>query len=346
MNSRMKILILLLLTAVLCLSVAVASRAMTDSELPVQNSDPAGKPQDQTVQLFSENGLWGAKTPGGRVLIQPQWQHLHAMNDEVLIASKQTADGSRCGLIRTNGELLVPMIYDHIERRAADLWVADFRENGAVRYHIYHDSGTRWTDIAWERCEAEGNTLLLGRGSDYVKNRLENGRLIRTEWHSEHWAGPRRLTMDLNAGQLAAAPDPETLTHLGEAAAAYLAYLFIPGSTLDPGLLSGDDTASILAASRYRNCELRSARVARLQIAESSGFPTYEMTVSVSYRRSGEEDEYEIVETGLRLTLSRNAAGAFTYSSFSDPKLEADEKQRETGQDEHTETTSRKDDAT
>ena len=344
MNSRMKILILLLLTAVLCLSVAVASRSIADPELTQQGGEDAARQQDQTLEFFFEDGLWGAKTPGGRVLVQPQWQNLRQMSGEVLIASGRTADGTRSGLIRTNGDLLIPLIYSSIERKAPDLWVAFFRENGAARYHIYHDDGTRWTDVAWERCEAEGNTLTLGRDADYVKNRLDNGKLIRTAWHSEHKAGLHLLTMDFNAAQLAAAPDPETLTRLGDAAAAYLIYLFIDRKTINPVLLSGDDTASLLAADSYKNCVLRKARAERLQIMETTGFPTYDLTMKVSYRRTGEDGQSEDIETGMRLILSRNAAGAFTYSGFSDPQRKAAEQQTDdTAQG--TETTTRKDDS-
>lgn len=342
MNSRMKILILLLLTAVLCLSVAVASRSLADPELTQQGGEGAEQTRDQTVELFTEDGLWGAKTPGGRVLVQPQWQHLRLMSDDVLIAAEQTADGTRSGLIRSNGELLIPLIYSSIDRKAPDLWVASVKENDAVRYHIYHDDGTRWTDVAWERCEADGNTLTLGRGSDYTKNRVENGKLIRTAWHSEHRAGLHRLTMDFNAEQLVSAPDPETLTRIGDAAAAYLVYLFIDRKTPDAGLLSGDDTASLLAADSYKNCVLKKARAERLQIRRSGGFPTYDLTMTVSYRRTGEDGASEDIETGMRLTISRNAAGAYTYSGFFDPKLLEADQQQETGTGEQT--TLRKDD--
>ncbi|MBR5405757.1 MAG: hypothetical protein K6E36_04230 [Oscillospiraceae bacterium] len=323
MNSRMKILILVLLTAVLCLSVAVASHTMSDADLPEQSAQTAEPKREQTAELFIENGSWGVRTPGGRVLVQPQWQHLRIMNDDVLIAYRQTKDGSRCGLIRMNGELLVPLIYSDFTRKAEDLWIAEFLENGQTRSHIYHDDGTRWTDVAWEICEPDGDTLLLGRNGDTVRNTLRGGRLIRTAWHSEHKIGLHRLIMDLDEVQLAAAPDPETLTRLGDAAAAYLTYLMIDDSTLDPALFSGEDTASLAAAGRYRKCFLQEARVTRLKMKESAGFPTYFLQIGVTYRRDGADGSSEDIRTAMYLTVSRNAAGAYTYSGFSDAQLDA-----------------------
>ena len=323
MNSRMKILSLCLLTAVLCLSVAVASRALNDTD-PPQSEDAAGVPKEAAaVQLFSENGLWGAQTPGGRVLVQPQWQHLRIMSDDVLIAKKQTADGVRTGLLRVNGELLVPFLYTGFERRADDLWVAEFTEQAGTRYHIYHDDGTRWTDVAWEVCEPDSDTLLLGRNGDTVRNTVQGGRLIRTQWHSVHRVGLHCLNMDLDEMQLLSAPDPETLTRLGDAAAAYLIYLFIDDSSLDTALFSGEDTASLAAANRYKSCTLKNASVTRLRSKETTGFPTYLLQMAVTYRRAGDDGISEDIRTAMYLTVSRNAAGAYTYSGFSDAQLDA-----------------------
>ena len=323
MNSRMKILILVLLTAVLCLSVAVASHTLSDTDLSDQTAESGEQETERTSELFIENGSWGVRTPGGRVLVQPLWHHLRLMNDEVLIAYRQTPEGIRCGLIRMNGELLVPLIYSDFTRKAEDLWIADFVENGAPRTHIYHDDGSRWTDIAWEICEMDGETLLLGRNGDTIQSKLTNGRLVRTGWHSAHKIGLHSLIMDLGEAQLASAPDPETLTRLGNAAAAYLTYLFIDESTLDTELFSGEDTASLAAAGRYRNCFLQDARVTRLRLRETAGFPTYYLQIGVTYRRSGADDKAEEIRTAMYLTVSRNAAGAYTYSGFYDAQLAA-----------------------
>lgn len=323
MDQRMKIWIALLLTAVFCLSAAAAAytmqtRAEQSSVQPETESETPHLPDPGGLELYVENGLWGARTPGGRVLAEPQWYYLRIMNDDVLIAKRQAAEGTRSGLIRTNGELLVPFLYRSIEPVNENLWVAELDEGGQTAYHLYRGDGTRWTDVAWESCEtdSEGNAV-LSAGRRALTVRFRDGKTERTSWHSLHAVGLHDLRLDFDTVQLAALPDSETLLRLGDAAAAFLTYLFIDDKQIDASLFSGEDPDALNAAPRYQRCFLQKASVSRVRLQETAGFPTYLMQIQVSYSYEGGAEKQQ-VDTAMDLTVSRNAAGGYTYSGFSD----------------------------
>ena len=275
------------------------------------------------VELYAEDGLWGARSPSGRVLTEPGWQYLHIMGDDVLIAKQQTADGLRTGLIRTNGELLMPFLYDSIEQEGDNLWAARFREEGRSQYHLYRSDGTRWSDTAWSSLEVdrEGNAILTADRCS-LAIRLNGDRLSRTAWHSVHSVGLHTLRLDFDAAQLAALPDSDTLLHLGDAAADYLTYLSISDRQIDRALFSGENPDALDAAPRYKDCYLQSAAVNRLRLLTTTGFPVYLMQLQVTYRREAAEGAQGEIRTAMYLTVSRNAAGGYTYSGFSDPLSE------------------------
>ena len=312
MNQQMKALLTALAAILFCLAAAFAAYGMQRSTLSdPEEQNPAAQPQ-QVVQLYVENGLWGARTSGGRVLAEPKWYYLRVMSDDVLIAKQQTPDGSRTGLIRTNGELLVPFLYQSVEQAFDDLWIAELAEGGSTHYHLYRSDGTRWSDTAWESCETDpdGN-VLLSVGRSALAARLAEGRPERTSWHSLHDVGLHRLRLDFDAVQLAALPDSDTLLHLGDAAADYLTYLFIDDTLIDTARFSGENPDALLAAPRYQHCFLQKAAVSRVKLPGTV----------LTYRRDGEQGSSEI-RTAMYLTVSRNAAGGYTYSGFSDPLSE------------------------
>lgn len=321
MNRRMKLLILVLLTAVLCLCAALAAAARRrNSELPPADS---GAENAGSFQLFVEGGLFGVRSSGGRVLVEPTWYSLREMGGDILIARKQTDDGTRSGLIRANGEQLVPFIYAGFEQKMPDLWVAYYDENSGRKNHLYRSDGTLWSDTAWDSVEPDGDMLTLTTGRNTVTAQYTGSRLIRTAWHSEHPVGTNSLIMDLGREALSALPEPDTLLQLGRAAANYLTYLMIDETLLDSALFSGENPAAVTVAGRYRNCALIKAEITRVRSRKSAGFPTYLVQMAVSYRRTDENGESTVIETSMLLDISRNAAGAFTYSGFYDPQIAA-----------------------
>ena len=47
------------------------------------------------------------------------------------------------------------------------------------------------------------------------------------------------------------------------------------------------------------------------------------MQLQVTYKRNHTEGKPEVVNTAMYLTVSRNAAGAYTYSGFTDTQMAA-----------------------
>lgn len=320
MEQRTRILTVVLLTAVLCLGAARTAYRMQQHSIAAaqENSEPRA-PSQQGVQLYVENGLWGARTPSGRVLAEPIWYYLRVMSDDVLIAKKQVSEDTRAGLIRTNGELLVPFLYRSIEQAGDDLWIAELPAESGNHCHLYRSDGTRWSDTEWESCEtdADGNAM-LSAGDCSLVVRQQDGKAERMSWHSLHSVGLHSLRLDFDAAQLAVLPDSDTLLHLGDAAAGYLTYLFIDDGLIEPSLISGENPESLYAAPRYQSCFLQNAAVSRVRLLETAGFPTYLLQLRVSYRWDRPAGGSEDIDTAMYLTVSRNAAGGYTYSGFSD----------------------------
>ncbi|MBR3419829.1 MAG: hypothetical protein IKG82_14170 [Oscillospiraceae bacterium] len=134
MDRRLKLLILVLLAAVICLSVGIASLRMSGRSggQTASEAQPAVN-GSQAIQLYQENGHWGARTANGRELIAPTWAFLRAMSDSVLIARRGDSRSDKIGLIRTNGELLVPFLYQSIapaDAQDTNVWLATMQENG------------------------------------------------------------------------------------------------------------------------------------------------------------------------------------------------------------------------
>lgn len=321
----MKMLILVLLTAVLCLSAAIASMQHTDPE-----PEPAETPQAQpgsNVQLFvGNNGLWGARTANGRTLIEPAWYYLRTLSDTVLIARRSDGKQDRFGMIRTNGELMVPFLYTSIVPAASgfsDVWIANFTENDRSYCHLYHADGTRWSDTAWENCQFEDGTLYADVGKEHYEGEFAAQGIVWQNWETEYPVGLHKLTMQFDAPALRRMPQISTLQELGETAASYLRYLFVTHQTPDATMLSEEENAPLRNAYRYVNCRLRSAEIVRIKRREAGGLPSYIVQMHVVYERQETGESLEVIETAMLLTVSRNTDGAYIYSGFADAQRNA-----------------------
>ncbi len=325
MNRRLKLLILLLLTAVLCLSAGIASLRMNDGSTGQTEPEPAPSAGKSAIQLYEENGRWGARTENGRELIAPVWAFLRTMSDTVLIARRAESRADRIGLIRTNGELLVPFIYQSFapaDPADTNVWLATYEENDRKCCHLYKADGTRWMDETWDACSYEDGILDAEKGANHYQCRLTREGIEWLGWHEEYPVGLHKLVMDFDGSALERMPDAETLSGLGGAAARYLRYLFTADAEPEKTLLNPENEAALRIGYRYENCRLQSASVSRAEQRDTDGLPSYLMQIQVTYQRK-EEDGMKSVKTAMMLTVSRNAAGAYIYSSFSDSQLSA-----------------------
>ena len=328
MNRRLKLLILVLLFAVLCLSAAIVSFRLASpaGEQPQPEAQPAGN--RSAVTLFEgTNGLWGAKNASGRVLIEPTWFYLRTMSDSVLIARRSAGKSAEYGLIRTNGEQLVPFIYHSIVPVAAsgsDLWIASFEENGRERVHLYHADGTRWSDTAWDSCSYEDGMLLLETGGNRWLGALNGQHIGWTEWHTAYPVGLHTLTLDFSEAELKRLPSADVLTDIGEAAAGYLRYLFITKQHPDKTMLPEESKSEVLMDYHYISCRLVSAKISRIKALETDGLPSYLVQMQVRYQRPTAESSIgDTIDTSMMLTLTRSTTGTLTYSSFTDSQMNA-----------------------
>ena len=325
MNRRQTVLILVLLTAVLCLAAAIiSSRVSGVQPEPAGDAEPAA--ERGAIELFpGSNGRWGARTANGRILIEPKWYYLRKMSDTILIARDSNGKADRFGLINIAGEQLVPFLYHAITpaNDAADLWIASFTENEQPKYHLYHADGTRWSDTAWDTCSYDNGVLSVTAGAEQYEGSLRNGRIVWQHRYTEYPVGLHTLVMDLDGRALAQLPPGDTVSQLGEAAAGYLRYLFVTGKAPDASVISAEDVTDLLIDYRYNGCRLNTAEVRRMKMLKTEGFPSYLVEMRVNYLRKEADGTTDRIETTMDLVIARNAAGAYTYSSFSDTQLDA-----------------------
>ena len=326
MNRRQTVLILILLTAMLCLAAAVISSRV--SGVRPEPADTESQPVQErgTVELFpdSNNGRWGARTANGRILIEPTWYFLRKMSDTVLIARDSDGKADRFGLITITGEQLVPFLYHaivHVD--ATDLWIASFTENGMPKYHLYHDDGTRWSDTAWDTCTYEDGVLSVSLGTERYEGIMQDGRIVWQYCYTEYPVGLHKLTVELDERALAQIPPGEDLTKIGDAAAQYLLYLFVTKQEPEAELISAREPASVCVDDSYRYCRLISAEMRRIKMLETKTLPICLTEMKVVYQREEEDGTKDRVVTTMQLVLSHNVAGAYAYYSFSDTQLDA-----------------------
>ena len=328
MNRRLKLLILALLAAVLFLSTAILSFRLASpaGEQTEPETQPAGN--GTGVSLFEgTNGLWGAVNANGRVLMEPTWSNLRIMSDSVLVARRSSGRFASYGLIRTNGEQLVPFIYQSVVPVAAsgsDLWVASFAENGKDYFHLYHADGTRWSDTAWDSYTYEDDVLTLESGADKYQGVLQGGQIEWTALSTSYPVGLHTLTVDFDETELKHLPPADILNEIGNASADYLRYLFITKQHPDKSLLPEESKAEVLVDYRYISTRLVTAEISRIKTLETDGLPAYLVQMQVKYQVTDEHGGIEdVIHTAMMLKLTRSASGTLTYSSFTDSQMNA-----------------------
>ncbi|MCQ2416590.1 MAG: hypothetical protein MJ071_02125 [Oscillospiraceae bacterium] len=321
MDNRMRLLMLSLLTVILVASTVIADIWMAESQSVTNQTEIQQSAEGSSVELYvGQNGLWGARTNKGRILIQPAWYYLRNMSDSVLIARRDDGKEDRFGLIRTNGEILIPFLYTSISscNQIPDMWLGCFTENGKEYCHLYHGDGTRWSDITWDSCSVENHVLHAVCGNEEFEGVVENNQLLWQHWQTAYPVGLHQLEVSFEENDLNHMPPIDTLNDLGMAAAALLRCMFITNEPPDPSLLNLEDGRDLYSVYQYRNCRLRKAKILRISQMKSEGLPVYCVQVFVSYDRTDAENGTETVETSMYLRVNRNTMGSCIYSGFSD----------------------------
>lgn len=319
MNRQMKLLILVLLTAILILTSAIVSLAMQGKRNNASIPETGGS--NGAVSLYIENGLWGIRTNSGRRITEPKWSNLRVMNDTMLIAKSNAGNARRYGIIDNKGDTLVPAVYSDFDPLSdLSLWVATLADTEPPQYHLYDAAGQLCFMNAWDSCSTQGTIISLTQGSnrviaDYIQNELQ----LRSHY-SEHTVGLRKLTVNLNRSAMEKLYSPQTAIALGNAAANYLSYLFVtPDTPLDNAVIGSENPSSLLVSSRYNGYRLHSAAIQHIVLVQNDGLPAYLLQIQVRYSPiAAGNDVSRIISTAMLLTVAQNANGDFVYTAFSD----------------------------
>ena len=326
MNRRFKLLILVLLVAVICPSIGIVSLRMSDGSEGQTESEAVPAASSAAILLYQENGRWGAKTANGRELIAPTWAFLRPMSDDVLIARRDAGKADRIGLIRTNGEVLVPFLYQSVnpaDNQDTNVWVAAMQENGKTGYHLYRADGTRWMNETWDSVSYQEGILDAVKGNNRYQCRLTRAGIEWLARYEEYPVGLHKLVMDLDSAALSRMPEVQTLSGLGESAAYYLRYLFALGTEPDASVTETENPAALRIGSRYKGCRLQNAEISRVREIKTDGLPAYLVQIQVTYFRPETTEGSVQIRTAMTLTIRRNAEGAYIYNSFSDSQMTA-----------------------
>lgn len=319
MNRQMKLLILVLLTAILILTSAIVSLAMQGKRNNASIPETGGS--NGAVSLYIENGLWGIRTNSGRRITEPKWSNLRVMNDTMLIAKSNAGNARRYGIIDNKGDTLAPAVYSDFDPLSdLSLWVATLADTEPPQYHLYDAAGQLCFMNAWDSCSTQGTIISLTQGSnrviaDYIQNELQ----LRSHY-SEHTVGLRKLTVNLNRSAMEKLYSPQTAIALGNAAANYLSYLFVtPDTPLDNAVIGSENPSSLLVSSRYNGYRLHSAAIQHIVLVQNDGLPAYRLQIQVRYSPiAAGNDVSRIISTAMLLTVAQNANGDFVYTAFSD----------------------------
>lgn len=319
MNRQMKLLILVLLTAILILTSAIVSLAMQGKKNNASIPETGGS--NGAVSLYIENGLWGIRTNSGRRITEPKWSNLRVMNNTMLIAKSNAGNARRYGIIDNKGDTLVPAVYSDFDPLSdLSLWVATLADTEPPQYHLYDAAGQLCFMNAWDSCSTQGTIISLTQGNnrviaDYMQNELQ----LRSHY-SEHTVGLRKLTVNLNRSAMEKLYSPQTAIALGNAAANYLSYLFVtPDTPLDNAVIGSENPSSLLVSSRYNGYRLHSAAIQHIVLVQNDGLPAYRLQIQVRYSPiAAGNDVSRIISTAMLLTVAQNANGDFVYTAFSD----------------------------
>ena len=307
-----------ILTAMLCAAAYAAGTLQPAADVPPQDEPemPAS-----AVMLFVENGLWGARTGGGRVLLEPEWYRLQMMQGNVLAAQKN--DRSRCyGLITTDGEQLTPFFYHSMDEIMPDVW-RGVLSGSEDKIHLYHKDGSRWAERAWDSCDASDGQLRLKDGNVQTVYLAEQNGLHMISYAAEYSVGLHKLSAAFSKEMLASLPEEQELTQIGEAAAAYLEYLFLSPDTPPDSSLFSNASNALGVAYLYRGSTYVSGEISRIFTEEKDdGFPSYQLLMPIRYAVNSEDGQRKQYSTAIRLTISRNSAGMYIYTDFEDVRFQ------------------------
>ena len=106
--------------------------------------------QQQTVRDYSngmsafyENGLWGFISPGGKVLVKPEYDEVSDFDGTFALVKK----GSKWGVIDKSGNLVFPCDYDSISAFDDGVAIAD---TGGLKHYLYADGKKKSLSTSYE----------------------------------------------------------------------------------------------------------------------------------------------------------------------------------------------------
>ena len=111
------------------------------------------------LRLLCTNGLWGAVSKGGEVLVEPRYDNIRKVNDDLLIVQV----GERFGLVGGDGREIVPAVYDLISPQDGCFAVCS-----NLHYGLLAKDGSRFlTELRYDRRLAlTGKDLVRGTIGD------------------------------------------------------------------------------------------------------------------------------------------------------------------------------------
>ncbi len=168
MNKHMKLLFAALFVVIIVLAAAIArfyshtDKNVYDGGAQSAIAQKLGTNSNGDLIFQDSNGLYGVADSSERVIVSPEWDDLSFTDSSFCIAKKHVHGSLLCGCIDYEGNVIVPLIYDSIEKKQINgfsFYTAVSHTDGS--YVLYSADFSPLFTRSWKNCEYDEETLTL-----------------------------------------------------------------------------------------------------------------------------------------------------------------------------------------
>ncbi len=250
MNKRMKFLFAVLFIVIVVLAVAIA-RFFSDTG---QKTDAGGtqavisrrleKDSSGNLIFQDSSGLYGIADSNDRVIVSPEWKKLTFTESDICIAEKHIGSKDLLGCISYEGNIIVPFIYQSIERNSINgctFYTAKVYSDNSVI--IYDSRFSPYLTEAWESCEVTSDGIILkSHKGTYSFYAAQNG-LTLNKASLSGTVSSSEYNMEITSKLLLSKLSVPMIETMADNAEKYLRYAFFEESESLGGSIRSSDKA-------------------------------------------------------------------------------------------------------
>ena len=233
MNKHMKLLFAALFIVIIVLAAAITRfYSHTDKNVYEGGAQSAIAKKlvtsDSGDLIFQDSsGMYGVADSSERVIVSPEWEKLSFAAPQFCIAEKHIKGNTLCGCIDLEGNIVVPLIYDSIEKKQADgfaFYIAKAHADGSCV--LYTNEFVPCFTRSWDKCEIDGDqvTLYTDKGT-YLYTVNANGFTMKNAKVGGS-TGSHEFTLDITSKLLLSKLTVPMIEDMIDVTGKYLEYAF------------------------------------------------------------------------------------------------------------------------